>query len=221
LVLNHGQRYSVDIRGKELIETFCVFFKPGFMEGVREGLQQNWDGLLGAPAAVDRIGFYERLNPTDDLVSPQVAHLEKLVRRGQGSELEANETMMRIAEALLRNQNEATRQRESLDLAKNSTRDFMIANLEKPADLAAIAATATLSPFHFHRLFKSAFRQTPHEFLTAQRIVKAKGLLRNSARPMHEIAWAVGMESAAAFSKLFARTTGMSPSAFRTRVLPR
>jgi AraC family transcriptional regulator len=226
LVLNEGQQYSVDIRARETVETFCVFFKPGFMEGVSEGLSRDWDGMLETDISPRSAGFYERLNPADDFVSPHLERLRRMVRGGQGSEIHADEILMQIAEGLLNNQGLAAKQRESLDLAKGATReeiyrrlniarDFMIASLDKPADLKSIAETAALSPFHFHRLFKRAYRETPHEFLTKMRLAKARHLLKTTDLPMHEIAWAIGFESAAAFTKLFTRATGSSPTSFR------
>jgi AraC family transcriptional regulator len=229
LVLNHGQRYRVDIQSNELVETFCIFFKPGFVDRVRHGAKQSWDGLLqmendkGSGSE-----FYERLNPADDLVSPQLSALRNIVRCGQASELEPNEAMMRIAQALLRSQTNATIQRESLDATKESTReeiyrrlciarDFMIANVDKRADLNAIASAACLSPFHFHRLFKSGFGKTPHEFLCEIRLAKAKLLLKSTGLTMTEIAWRIGFESQAAFTKFFSKCAGIPPTAFRAQ----
>src|SRR5262249_17364379 len=119
-------------------------------------------------------------------------------------------------------------ERERIDLAKASTReeifrrlnvarDFMIAHLSESADLEEIAASACLSPFHFHRLFKSAFGMTPHEFIAERRAEKAKRLLRTSPLSMTEIAWNVGFETQAAFSKFFSRHVGVAPTEFRVQ----
>lgn len=226
LVLNRGQTYGVDIRSPETVETFCAFFRPGFVEAIAEGLGQDWAGLLEEGSASPEACFYERINPADDLVAQEMSHLRKLVRRGPDSEIEAEETMIRLAIALLKSQRETRQQRDGLELARASTReeiyrrlnvarDFMIAHLDQATDLDQIASAANLSPFHFHRLFKNAFGMTPHDFIVERRVERSKRLLASSSTPMAEIAWAVGFESPAAFSKFFSRWQGVSPSAFR------
>ena len=230
LVLNRGQRYGVDIRSDEIVETFCMFFRPGFMDSIRETSRRDWDELLLSESETSNSSeFYERLNHGDQSVSPQIEAMRKIVRNGTTSEIEADEVMMRLAHALLQGQQDAIKQRDSLNVAKvstrdeiyrrlNSARDYMIANLDTKADLAAISHAAALSPFHFHRLFKSAYNQTPHEFLCEIRLAKAKRLLRDTKSSMSEIAWSVGFESQAAFTKFFTRSAGSTPTAYRMQV---
>jgi AraC family transcriptional regulator len=226
LVLNKGQSYGVDIRSHDVVETFCVFFRPGFAEGVAAALDLASEQLLDQPSSSRSVGFYERMNPGDDAVLPLVGQLRLALLRGMDSELEADEHMTRIAAALLRSQLESVGQRDNLNFAKASTRDelfkrlnvardYIMAHVDGTVDLKEIAKAACLSPFHFHRLFKRAFGQTPHEFLSSRRLAKAKRLLAKSEMPVTEIAWAVGFETSAAFSKFFSKSTGSSPRAFR------
>lgn len=81
--------------------------------------------------------------------------------------------------------------------------------------LERISEEAGFSPYHFIRLFRAAYRQTPHQYLTEQRIARAKELLRSSDMPVNEICFTVGFESLGSFSSLFRRVTGLSPSAYR------
>jgi AraC family transcriptional regulator len=228
LVLTSGQRYGVEIRSSEPVETFCAFFRPGFMERVLEGLDSTWDELLEGENPVTEMGFYERLSPSDDLVGDHMLGLRNVVKGGQQSELEAEEAMIRLAESLLREHLCARRQRDRLDLAKPSTReeiyrrlnlarDYILGHLDSSLDLETIAQNACLSPFHFHRLFKASFGVTPHEFLVEQRLSKARRLLARSSQSITEIGWAVGYETPAAFSKFFSKSTGTSPTAYRQR----
>ena len=77
-----------------------------------------------------------------------------------------------------------------------------------------------MSPFHFIRLFRRVYKQTPHQYLIRQRIAKAKELLRTTDLPITEICMAVGFESLGSFSTLFRKVAGISPSAYRDRVQP-
>jgi AraC-like DNA-binding protein len=76
-----------------------------------------------------------------------------------------------------------------------------------------IADEACFSKFHFIRLFKTIYGKTPHQYLTAVRLEKAAQLL-GEAKPISEVCYAVGFETLSAFSSLFKRATGISPTAF-------
>jgi AraC-like DNA-binding protein len=97
----------------------------------------------------------------------------------------------------------------------NRARDFIRAQSSERLTLAAMAAVACLSPFHFLRGFKAAFRTTPHEFLTACRVERAKFLLERTALPITEVCFEVGFESPGTFSAWFRRFAGRSPREWR------
>ena len=94
-------------------------------------------------------------------------------------------------------------------------RAYMDSHYDQPITLEHVSGEAGFSPYHFIRLFRSAYRQTPHQYLIQQRIEKAKQLLRSGDLPVHEICYAVGFESLGSFSTLFRRNTGLSPASYR------
>ena len=63
-------------------------------------------------------------------------------------------------------------------------RDFMRDAYQRPINLPEISAQANLSPYHFQRVYRRTFQETPHEFLTRLRIERAKTLL---ARGSHNV----------------------------------
>ena len=226
LILNRGQRYSVNIRTRELSETFCAFFRPGYVESVADAARREPAGLLEFSHKTTETSFYERVNPADEFVWPALSRLRAAVRRGLESELESDDLMIGLALGLLKANQAARTEALQLDISSESTReeifrrlnmarDFMFANLSASLDLATISSAASLSPFHFHRLFKRAYKETPHEFLTRLRLAKAKRLLASSDKPLTEVAWYVGFEGPASLSKVFKRTTGVTPLQFR------
>ena len=91
---------------------------------------------------------------------------------------------------------------------------FIDEHYDQKLDLDNIADEAYFSKFHFIRLFKKAYNQTPHHYLTSVRIQRAKELLR-SACSVIDVCYAVGFESVSSFTALFKRTTGLTPSAFQ------
>ena len=96
-------------------------------------------------------------------------------------------------------------------------RDAIHARYAEPLRLDELAREAALSPFHFLRIFRSAFGETPHQYLTRVRIEAAKRLLLADA-PVTDVCFEVGFQSLGSFSALFARRVGSPPTAFRRRV---
>ena len=96
-------------------------------------------------------------------------------------------------------------------------RDAIHARYPESLRLEDLAREAALSPFHFLRLFRSVFGETPHQYLTRVRIDAAKKLLLADA-PVTDVCFDVGFQSLGSFSALFARRVGAPPSAFRRRL---
>jgi AraC-like DNA-binding protein len=96
-----------------------------------------------------------------------------------------------------------------------ATRDFICDHLDEPLTLEDLALHAGLSRFALVRQFAASFGQTPHAYLTAMRLARAKELLAASDRPVTEICLDVGFTSLGSFSALFARRVGASPLAYR------
>jgi len=80
-------------------------------------------------------------------------------------------------------------------------------------DLENISDEAYFSKFHFIRLFKTVYGKTPHQYLKATRIEKAKQLLREG-KPVSDACFLVGFDSLSSFSGLFKRTVGQSASVY-------
>ena len=88
----------------------------------------------------------------------------------------------------------------------------------RPVALPDVAARANLSPYHFLRVYKRAYGETPHEFLTRLRIERAKTLLARGSHNVTEACFEVGFSSLGSFSMLFSRQVGISPSEYRRHV---
>ncbi len=97
-------------------------------------------------------------------------------------------------------------------------RDFMRHAYQSQISLPDIAAHANLSPYHFLRVHKLAYGETPHEFLTRLRIEQAKTLLARGSHNVTEACVEVGFSSLGSFSTLFNQRVGMTPSEYRRHV---
>jgi AraC-like DNA-binding protein len=90
---------------------------------------------------------------------------------------------------------------------------FIDNHYTKPLTLDDMAGEAFFSKYHFIRLFKTMYGQTPYQYLKLVRIAGAKKLLQKG-KNVSETSLAVGFESATSFASLFKKITGSTPSAF-------
>jgi AraC-like DNA-binding protein len=97
---------------------------------------------------------------------------------------------------------------------------FMDANYHNRIDLHAISNQAHFSRYHFIRLFSKIYGKTPHQYLTAVRIDKAKLLLKTDV-PVQQVCFAVGFDSIGSFTGLFKKYTGLTPASYRQQQLQR
>jgi AraC-like DNA-binding protein len=96
-------------------------------------------------------------------------------------------------------------------------RDRMDREYAEPLDIAALAATALMSPGHFQRSFREAYGETPYGYLMTRRVERAKALLRRGDLTVTEVCMAVGCTSLGSFSARFTQLVGVTPSAYRAR----
>jgi len=96
-------------------------------------------------------------------------------------------------------------------------RDLMDREYSRPLAVDALARAALMSPAHFSRQFRAAYGETPYGYLMTRRIERAKALLRDTDRPIIDIAFQTGWNSLGTFGRVFRDITGESPSELRAR----
>jgi AraC family transcriptional regulator len=78
-----------------------------------------------------------------------------------------------------------------------------------------MAAEVHVSPLYLARAFKTAVGQSPHQYVLRRRLERAKELLRNTDRPIVDVALSAGFSSQSHLSNWFLRDVGVSPAAYR------
>jgi AraC family transcriptional regulator len=93
--------------------------------------------------------------------------------------------------------------------------DRIEAGIEDGVSLDELALEANLSRSHFARAFRQTTGLSPHRYLTARRLARARELLRDENLPLADVALGCGFSSQAHFTETFRRAAGVTPAAFR------
>lgn len=91
---------------------------------------------------------------------------------------------------------------------------FIDEHFSEPLNIDDMAKEIGMSKFHFFRLFKQVFNQSPYQYLLQKRLRYAVVLLKKGNTSISEIAMETGFSDIYAFSKAFKNTYGVSPSNF-------
>ena len=93
--------------------------------------------------------------------------------------------------------------------------EYIEEHLAEDVSLADIAAVASISPYHFARLFREAVGVSPHQYVIDRRVERAKLLLTATDWSLAAIAREVGFANGSHLGMHFKRRTGVSPRHFR------
>jgi len=229
LVLDAREAYSMNIDSPTPVETCCAFFAQGFLEQVAADLTSSTETALDNPQPIaPPLPYLSSLHEDcerrlTDKVWNLAARCERALNPS-GTE----EYFLVLAISLLEYYKHIRDQSARVPAMRASTRqelfrrlligrEYIHSHSSDALSLHEIARAACLSPFHFHRAFTEAFRQTPHDYLTGLRLVQARNMIESGSSVL-EACIAVGFSSASAFTRLFHKRLGRPPSAFRPRI---
>jgi AraC-like DNA-binding protein len=231
-IFNYGSEFSSTIRSVSPVECYTVCFQPELAESALAGLVTPDEKLLDEPAILAKsqsVQFMEKTSPHDEIVSPIIQRLERYkdteVATHGWFEEQFRVLLLALIQADSKVQGEIDRvpaaraaTRDELYRRIQGARDFMEAGLSSPITIQEIASEAAFSPFHFLRIFKQVFGETPHQYLTRRRVEAAKSFLKNTEMSVTDICLAIGFESLGSFSWMFRRHVGLSPEGYRSSI---
>ena len=94
-------------------------------------------------------------------------------------------------------------------------------HLHSSISSADLAALAKQSVYHFCRVFRQSFDESPHRYVMRRRIERAQGLMLQTDLPLAQIAIECGLADQAHLNRSFRRFVGECPGAWRrARVSP-
>ncbi|MBW3665601.1 MAG: helix-turn-helix domain-containing protein [Actinobacteria bacterium] len=95
--------------------------------------------------------------------------------------------------------------------------DWIVEHLHEPLEVADMATRAAMSERTFARRFSEATGTTPHQWLTSQRVARARQLLETTDLTVDAVAARSGLGTAANLRMRLREAVGVSPTAYRRR----
>jgi AraC family transcriptional regulator len=208
LVINDNRTYASHLREDAPVHSFSVFFRPGLAEETLAALETTGERWLddGAEPLARPVEFAECLRPHDRLVSPLLRYIASQADQGLDDELWYEEQCSFLVERMLRAHCQAYAAIRPLELAREATRreilkrigwstDYIHTFYMRPLTMPDLAKSASLSRFHFIRLFRAVHGVTPFAFLQRRRAAVARRLLAEAKLGQAEIAVRTGFGS--------------------------
>jgi AraC family transcriptional regulator len=225
-VTNYAQHYTLQIDNTKT-ETFNIHFGENFADGVLHAVSKPVDKLIETDklaSPLDHLELYAKLHSSDAVVTRLISEIRGL----EGNRIHEEEKLAELMLHLLKLNGRIKEGESQIPVIKNSTReeiqkrlnnatDFIYSFYDKNISLDDIAAAACLSKFHFLRLFKTVYRQTPHQFITAIKIDRAKAMLKSQATDVNQIARSLGFDNSSSFSRAFFNQVKAYPTQFRAQ----
>lgn len=227
LILNNGQKYSARIQSETEVETISVFFRPKFAEEVLSSLISNEDNILDELTPAEQpVYFIEMLYEHDTTLYPFVFKFRMAAKVGFDDEQWLSDELYELLKHLLTIHRQVGQDIHRIPAVKKSTRveiykrmikakEYLDDNFSQDIKVEDAAKHACMSPFHFLRLFKKIYDETPYQYITRNRINKAFDLILKSDMPITEVCFEVGFNSLSSFSWLVKQKYGMSPEQMR------
>ena len=103
------------------------------------------------------------------------------------------------------------------DTAVAQAQAWLETNYAGEVAIDTVAGQVGVSARHFKRRFKKATGETPLRYLQRVRIEAAKKRLETTRESMNTITWKIGYGDSSTFRRLFKKTTGLSPRAYRDK----
>ena len=233
LVLNDQRTYASTLKSRELVHSFSIFFRPGLAEETLGALRLSGESLLaaGGEAPAKSVEFAEHLHPHDRLVTPLLRYISRQVDAGLEDEMWYEEQFSYLMERLLRVHYEDLAAIDALGMVRAATRreirrrigwstDFIHTYYMRPLDMKDLARAATLSRYHFIRLFRAIHGMTPFAYLQRKRAAVAARLLRSTGLGQDMIARRVGFESRSTMFRHLRRHAGAGARDLRRSAKP-
>lgn len=242
LLLNQHTPFHVFIDTDDYTNGLCINLSTETVKDVLHNHDKKEEELLDLPfdfcedsktiPIVDKIYPAHKTSILGKELQKLATLIEKQIAKDTSDSndflLTTDDVYYHLTTALLQSQGKVFNQMSKLKSVKQSTRkelykrlstakEYIDENLDKSIDIQDISRVATISPFHFHRTFKTVYGLSPHQYRIQKRLGKAAELLMDIEHSVTEIAFLTGFNDIHSFSRSFKKEFGMPPTKYRRR----
>ena len=229
--------YCVSGKGKLSTPGWSGNIAPGSMLLLPQGLEHEYEAHSRDPWSVywahfqgtstriftQYLGYREGRPVVDAGVSPGLIAsfngLMEVRRTGYSTRAfinAANQLRHLLTQSALEIRAHSGRSSKGFDL--DQIQGFMLEHIDQTLSLDSLAATANLSRFHFSKRYKKLTGYSPIKHFLNMKMEHACQLLDSTDLNVQAIATALGYDDPLYFSRLFSKTIGTSPRAYRASI---
>jgi len=171
---------------------------------------------------VDEIELHDVLKADDPAIYRAAIQIaSEAARGGVGSRLIVDSLACQLSVQILRRHAHVRFRKESRTgcLSHHQMRvlnELIRTEMGSDLTLQQLADAIGLSRFHFARTFKDTTGTSAHEYVTMQRVERAKVLLQRTRQPLSDIAALCGFADQSHFTRVFGQRVGVTPGKFRS-----
>ncbi len=158
-------------------------------------------------------------NLSDDHFNCALSYLEKMNEEASKNDAFSYDmirfTLAQLLVFISRNHNPFPIKSNGIDLRIQTAVDFIIENYATTITLADAAEIASMSAYHFSKVFHKTTGFSFQDFLMKTRVEKARDLLDSTNLRVSDIAQSVGFSTESLLARGFRKLTGTTPCQYR------
>lgn len=200
------------------VSYYCIILHPDILHS--RGIDLC-DSKFINPILENSILFQHFIQNDAEVTTCIQGLIQEYKDRQQGYELAVKASLYGLFVLLMRNYVDSiltdsqVKQRMKNIQRFNKVIQYLDANSAQNLTLEQVAKMAHMSKYHFCRLFKQMTGSPLSTYLTTLRVEKAEVLLLNTSLSISEIAFQVGFKDTSYFSRMFKKSTGLTPRQMR------
>ncbi|GLU45444.1 helix-turn-helix domain-containing protein [Allomuricauda sp. NBRC 101325] len=229
VLFEDDQVFSTKIDSPYPTEAVIVSYGQEDLNAIINSFSSSFDDMLNGMPAKESIWDIKLFDSTYDMskeMSIAMHDLAKAIQLNVKDEMFYEEMRYTIMETALRHLLTTEKKLLQLSIKKESTKiehyrrllrskDYILSHLGKKLSLDEISNEASMSPYHYIRSFKGAFKLTPMQFVVQERLALAKDLIQHTDMPISQILIEAGYDNPSSFSRAFKNKYGITPLSYR------